>query len=95
VWGCAVGRVGVRGWPGGGAWLAGWGCAVGPVGLRRRLVWEAAGVLILVGACVLAAAAWVYLLCGHGGYWRTDCRLPRPSGRSVPARSGSETALDE
>jgi hopene-associated glycosyltransferase HpnB len=33
-------------------------------------------VLVLVGACVLAGAAWVYLLVAHGGYWRTDCRLP-------------------
>jgi hopene-associated glycosyltransferase HpnB len=31
---------------------------------------------ILVVACVLAAVAWVYLLVAHGGYWRTDCRLP-------------------
>jgi hopene-associated glycosyltransferase HpnB len=47
-------------------------------------------VLILVGACVLAAVAWVYLLCAHGGYWRTDRRLPGPSGRSLPARSEPE-----
>jgi len=31
---------------------------------------------VLVGACVLAAVAWVYLLAAHGGFWRTDCRLP-------------------
>jgi cellulose synthase/poly-beta-1,6-N-acetylglucosamine synthase-like glycosyltransferase len=31
---------------------------------------------VLVAACVLAAVAWVYLLVAHGGYWRTDCRLP-------------------
>ena len=37
--------------------------------------------VILVAACVLAAAAWVYLLAGHGGFWRTDVRLPgRPGG---------------
>ena len=29
-------------------------------------------------ACVLAAIAWAYLLAGHGGYWRTDQRLPAP-----------------
>jgi len=41
-------------------------------------------VLIEVAACVLAAAAWVYLLAGHGGFWRTDCRLPRaPAGRGA------------
>ncbi|HUY50526.1 MAG TPA: glycosyltransferase [Streptosporangiaceae bacterium] len=31
----------------------------------------------LAGAAVLAAIAWAYLLAGHGGYWRTDQRLPR------------------
>jgi hopene-associated glycosyltransferase HpnB len=31
---------------------------------------------ILAGACLFAAAAWLYLLAGHGGYWRTDQRLP-------------------
>ena len=31
---------------------------------------------ILVTACVLAAAAWAYLLAGHGGFWLTGCRLP-------------------
>jgi len=47
-------------------------------------VWEAAGVPILVAAVVLAAVAWVYLLCGHGGFWRTDCRLPRaPAGQEA------------
>jgi hopene-associated glycosyltransferase HpnB len=35
---------------------------------------------ILVAACLLAAAAWVYLLVGHGTFWRTDCRLPRAAG---------------
>ena len=28
--------------------------------------------------CSLAALTWVYLLAGHGGYWRTDQRLPAP-----------------
>jgi hopene-associated glycosyltransferase HpnB len=37
---------------------------------------EAAGVPVLVAACVLAMVAWLYLLAAHGGYWRTDCRLP-------------------
>jgi hopene-associated glycosyltransferase HpnB len=31
---------------------------------------------ILAAACVLAAVAWVYLVAGHGGYWRTGQRLP-------------------
>ena len=33
-------------------------------------------VRIAVAVCVLAAVAWAYLLAGHGGYWRTDQRLP-------------------
>jgi len=28
-------------------------------------------------ACTLAAVAWIYLLAGHGGYWRTSQWLPR------------------
>jgi hopene-associated glycosyltransferase HpnB len=35
-------------------------------------------VLALGIAAALAAAAWAVLLTGHGGYWRTDQRLPRP-----------------
>jgi hopene-associated glycosyltransferase HpnB len=42
--------------------------------------------LILVAACVLAAAAWVYLLAGHGGFWRTDVRLPGRAGAPDPGR---------
>jgi hopene-associated glycosyltransferase HpnB len=34
-----------------------------------------------VAACVIAAVAWVFLLAAHGGYWRTDQRLP-------PAQAG-------
>ena len=41
--------------------------------------------VILVAACVLAAAAWVYLLAGHGGFWRTDVRLPGRPGAAGPA----------
>jgi hopene-associated glycosyltransferase HpnB len=40
------------------------------------VIWQAAGVLILGVACALAAVAWIYLLAGHGGFWRTDQRLP-------------------
>src|SRR5689334_15127396 len=28
-------------------------------------------------ACAAAALAWVYLVAGHGGFWRTSQRLPR------------------
>jgi hopene-associated glycosyltransferase HpnB len=31
---------------------------------------------ILAAVCILAAITWVYLLAGHGGYWRTGQRLP-------------------
>jgi hopene-associated glycosyltransferase HpnB len=37
-------------------------------------------VLYLGIAAVLAAAAWLFLLAGHGGYWRTDQRLPPVRG---------------
>ncbi|HET7247427.1 MAG TPA: glycosyltransferase, partial [Streptosporangiaceae bacterium] len=43
---------------------------------------------VLVGACVLAAVAWVYLLAAHGGYWRTDCRLPVGGERAGPGPRG-------
>jgi hopene-associated glycosyltransferase HpnB len=33
-------------------------------------------VLVLAIACVVSAAAWVYLLVAHGGYWLTGQRLP-------------------
>jgi cellulose synthase/poly-beta-1,6-N-acetylglucosamine synthase-like glycosyltransferase len=40
-------------------------------------------------AAALAAVAWLVLLLGHGGFWRTDQRLPPPepgvSGDSGPA----------
>ena len=36
-----------------------------------------------VAVTVLAAAAWVYLLAGHGQFWRTDQRLP--PGGTAPA----------
>jgi hopene-associated glycosyltransferase HpnB len=32
---------------------------------------------VAVAVCVIAAVAWVFLLAAHGGYWRTDQRLPR------------------
>ena len=47
---------------------------------------------ILAVACVLAAVAWVYLLVVHGGYWRTDCRLP-VGERAEPADWPSVVAV--
>jgi hopene-associated glycosyltransferase HpnB len=50
-------------------------------------------------ACAAAALAWVYLVAGHGGFWRTSQRLPRlaadPSDwpdvvAVVPARNEAE-----
>ncbi len=38
---------------------------------------------VAAAACVIAALTWAYLLAGHGGYWRTDQRLP--AGRADPA----------
>jgi hopene-associated glycosyltransferase HpnB len=46
-------------------------------------------VLLLGIVAVLAAVAWVVLLTGHGGFWRTDQRLPAASGAS---RGSSEPA---
>jgi hopene-associated glycosyltransferase HpnB len=37
---------------------------------------------VLTALAVLAVAAWIYLLAWHGGYWRTDQRLPRRAGPS-------------
>ncbi len=51
---------------------------------------QASAVLGLAIACVVSAAAWVYLVAAHGGFWRTGERLPPllPAGtgrRSWPA----------
>jgi hopene-associated glycosyltransferase HpnB len=47
-------------------------------------VWHAVPVPILAAVCILAAIAWVYLLAGHGGYWRTGQRLPPAAADPVP-----------
>ena len=63
---------------------------------------QAAGVLGLAIACAVSAAAWVYLVAAHGGFWRTGQRLPRRragSGRApwpavaavVPARNEADS----
>ena len=38
---------------------------------------------------LLAMVGWLYLLAGHGRYWRTDQRLPRGTDRWVPGGDGS------
>jgi hopene-associated glycosyltransferase HpnB len=43
-------------------------------------------VLAVLAACALAAAlAWAYLLACHGGFWRTDQRLPPAAPGAGPA----------
>src|SRR5262249_1663927 len=48
---------------------------------------------------VAARAAWCYLLAGHGGYWRTDVRLPgrarAPARRRWPSVAAVVPARDE
>src|SRR5258706_1278199 len=66
-----------------------------PSGASRAVMCQA--VLMLIVLTLLADAAWVYLLVGHGMFWRTDQRLP-PGGVAgtwpsvvavVPARDGA------
>jgi hopene-associated glycosyltransferase HpnB len=45
----------------------------------------------IVAVSALAALAWAYLLAGHGGYWRTDQRLPPAA--ADPAAWPSVTAV--
>jgi hopene-associated glycosyltransferase HpnB len=59
-------------------------------------------VLAVLAACALAAAlAWAYLLACHGGFWRTDQRLPPlppgagPAAGSWPAVTAIVPARDE
>jgi hopene-associated glycosyltransferase HpnB len=48
-------------------------------------------------ACSLAVIAWGYLLAGHGGFWRTDQRLPGPGDgpRSWPRVAAVVPARNE
>jgi hopene-associated glycosyltransferase HpnB len=41
---------------------------------------------IALAVSVAAAAAWVYLLAGHGGFWRTDQRLPGQTPKEAAVR---------
>jgi hopene-associated glycosyltransferase HpnB len=48
-------------------------------------VCEAAVVLVAMTVAAAATAAWLYLLVGHGWFWRTSCRLPPgQTGRPGP-----------
>ncbi|MCL6627735.1 MAG: glycosyltransferase, partial [Alicyclobacillus shizuokensis] len=46
--------------------------------------------LLLLLALVLAA--WLYLLCAHGGYWRTDIGLPAALPTLEPLAGDDRTA---
>ena len=48
---------------------------------------QASVVLVLAIACLLSAAAWVYLVLAHGGFWLTSQRLP-PVGVLRAGRPG-------
>src|ERR1017187_2284190 len=65
--------------------------------LRGCPVCQAVRVPILAGVTVLAAVAWVYLLVWHGGYWRTDQRLPGggPDPATRPNDSGPSESWPE
>ncbi|MGN6676559.1 MAG: glycosyltransferase [Streptosporangiaceae bacterium] len=45
---------------------------------------QAVLVPFLLAISLLAVAAWIYLVAGHGGFWRTDQRLPQ-GGAGDPA----------
>ena len=51
---------------------------------RRKRSCQASGVLELAIACAVSAAAWIYLVAAHGGYWLTSQRLPA----ARPERTG-------
>jgi hopene-associated glycosyltransferase HpnB len=66
-------------------------------GLWGGTICQASWVLVLAIACVASAAAWVYLVVAHGGFWLTSQRLPpvvSPAGNAEPgaaAGPGPET----
>jgi hopene-associated glycosyltransferase HpnB len=51
-------------------------------------------VLVLAIACAVSAAAWVYLVLAHGGFWLTSQRLPggEPAGEAAGGPSGRRRA---
>jgi len=48
---------------------------------------------VLAVTALVALIAWVYLLAGHGGFWRTDQRLPAVGPRWQPGRWPSVVAV--
>jgi hopene-associated glycosyltransferase HpnB len=61
------------------------------------VVCQAVRMLPAIAATVLAVLAWLYLLAGHGGFWRTDQRLPGDSAAPLawPAVTAVIPARDE
>lgn len=49
--------------------------------------------LVLAAPALVAVLAWVYLLAGHGGFWRTDQRLPSGDPGWRPERWPSVVAV--
>jgi hopene-associated glycosyltransferase HpnB len=47
-----------------------------PSGASRAVMCQAVLMLIVLAGTLLADTAWLYLLAGHGMFWRTDQRLP-------------------
>jgi hopene-associated glycosyltransferase HpnB len=45
-------------------------------------------VLVLAIACVVSAAAWLYLVVAHGGFWLTSQRLPPLGNPAADAKPG-------
>jgi hopene-associated glycosyltransferase HpnB len=48
---------------------------------------------VFIAASLLPVLAWLYLLAGHGGYWRTDQRLPPGTGQADPPGTGAWPAV--
>lgn len=73
-------------------------CGVRPARPGPARLCDAVLVPFLLAATLLALAVWIYLLAGHGGFWRTDQRLPQAGGSDLaawPAVAAVVPARDE
>ena len=59
-------------------------------GLGCGTICQASWVLVLAIACVVSAAAWLYLVVAHGGFWLTSQRLPPVGNPAANAEPGAE-----
>ena len=50
---------------------------------------QAVHVLPAIAVSAAALLAWIYLLAGHGTFWRTDQRLPPPAPEPAASRAGA------